>query len=62
MNKSRRPVTIRFMLVQPEEAARTWTDSELILAIGEHLRAWVSTIDGEAEHLYISVHKSEPAD
>ncbi len=62
MNKSRRPVAVRFMLVQPEEAAGTRTDHELALELGEYLRFWVGTVDGEVEHLFISIDKSEPAD
>ena len=55
MKKSRRSVTIRFVLVQPEGVARTWTDSEITRVLGEFLRIWAETVDGQADHLDTTV-------
>ena len=59
MNKWHRPVTIRFVLVQPEGVARTWADSEITRVLAEFIRIWAETVDGQVDHLLITVLKPD---
>jgi len=59
MKKSRRSVTIRFVLVQPEGVARTWTDPEITRVLAEFIKIWAETVDGQADRLDTTVHKPD---
>ena len=62
MKKRVRPVTVRFSLVQPKEAADIWTDPELMKAIEDIFKIWARAVDGELlpYSLYITVSTCEP--
>ncbi len=54
-----------FILVQPEDTARTWTSAELRKVLEENLKLWAGTVDGELvddelESPYIVVNGSAP--
>lgn len=63
MEKRVRHVTIRFMLAQPEDAIRTWTDPELSKVLSDCVKTGASTVDGELVpySLYINISKPERA-
>lgn len=55
MDRSGRPIKASFILVQPEEVARTWTDPKLIRVLAKFLKIWAGTVHGEVDHLDITV-------
>ena len=55
MDKSHRPVTARFLVVQPGDKALTWSDPELIEALDKFLKIWAETVDAEAQQIVISI-------
>jgi len=57
MDKCSRPITTRFVLVQPEGVARTWSDPEVKRLLETLLRIWADSLEGEAENLYITILK-----
>lgn len=54
-------INARFILVQPEDAARMWSDAELRTVLEENLKLWAGTVDGKLDSLYIIINRSEPA-
>ncbi len=60
MKKRARPVAARFMLVQPDGEARTWSDTEIKRVLEDFLKIWADTVDGEVDRLEITIDGSEP--
>ena len=57
MDKCSRPITARFVLVQPEGVARVWTDPEVKRLLEKLLRIWADSLEGKAEDIQLTIDR-----